>query len=482
MLTDSTKPEGVLPAEPRHVHLLGICGVGMAGLAGLFIERGVTVTGSDKTVYPPMSEHLLRLGIEIQEGYSPLNLSPLPDLVIIGNVIKRDNQEAMAAINLGVPYTSMPGAIEKYFLQGKLCFVVIGTHGKTTVSSMISWILHDHGLNPGFMIGGLPNNFSSNSRLGGGTFFVIEGDEYDSAYFDKQPKFLHYNPFVGVVTSCEFDHADIYKDLAAIQLEFQRFLKLIPRDGGIIACNDYSSVNEILEQNDFQFITYGLNEQSHWRVSKVIDACTSINVEFAKDSNPVASGALPVLGCHNAVNALAAIAAVEKVGISAQSALDSLASFRGVARRQQVSVFNRGFVLIDDFAHHPSEVLETLNGVRFRFPHRRLIAVFEPRTNTSRRSIFQDKYLDSFMPADIVLLRDPSDPWKAPKGDLFSSSQLAHELKSFGKDAWAFPEANSIIDFLMSCLKPGDVITVMSNGNFENLVCRLKKRLEDFEK
>lgn len=482
MLTDSIKFESVLPAGPRHVHLLGICGVGMAGVAGLFLDRGVTVTGSDQTVYPPMSEHLIRLGVRVQEGYSPSNLSPIPDLVIIGNVIKQGNPEAMAAINLKVPFTSMPGAIEKYFLQDKLCFVIIGTHGKTTVSSMISWILYDQGLDPGFIIGGLPCNFKGNSRLGGGKIFVMEGDEYDSAFFDKQPKFMHYRPSIGIVTSCEFDHADIYKDLPHIQREFEKFLRLIPVDGEIVACNDYASIREILEYNELESETYGLGEQSYWKVSKVDDTGTSIDVEFTKGLDRVASGSLPVLGRHNVLNALAAIAAVEKVGVDPQNALESLASFKGVARRQQVSYLNRGLTLVDDFAHHPSEVCETLKGVRFRFPHRRLIAVFEPRTNTSRRAIFQDKYVESFMSADLVLLRDPTDPWKAPDGDLFSSSRLADQLKSIGKEAFAFPDADSIIDFLMSCLKPGDVVTVMSNGSFENLMSRLSKKIEDFEK
>lgn len=479
-MTDHSDFKCQLPNEPRHVHLIGVCGVGMAGVAGLFLSRGRVVTGSDQAVYPPMSDHLAGLGVQIHEGYSPTNLVPRPDLVVIGNVIRRDNPEARATLNLQIPFTSMPGAIEQYFLTDKLCLVVAGSHGKTTLSSMISWILYDQGLDPGFIIGGLPINFNAGSRFGQSNLFVLEGDEYDSAFFDKQPKFLHYKPFVGIVTSCEFDHADIYQDLGQIRREFEKFLRLIPDSGLILACNDDSVVRHILEASHSKTETYGFRPDSTWNIAEARDTGAGVRAVFKRGATEIASGILPVIGRHNVLNALAAIAAVAKVGVVPQNAFTSLGSFKGVTRRQQVTRLNSGITLIDDFAHHPSEVRETLAGFRLRFPERRLIAVFEPRTNTSRRSIFQENYIESFLPADVIALRDPPDPWKAPEGDLFSSSLLAGELTKRGKIARAFPDANSIIDFLTLELRPDDVIIVMSNGGFENLILRLSKRLEDF--
>ncbi len=482
MLIETAEFKCVLPANPRHVHLIGACGVGMAGVAGLFLSRGLSVTGSDEAVYPPMSDYMARLGVNIRQGYSSANLSPRPDLVVIGNVIKSDNNEARAALDAEIPFTSMPGAIEKYFLDDKLCVVAAGSHGKTTLTSMISWVLYDQEMDPGFMIGGLPANFDTSSRLGKGELFVIEGDEYDSAFFDKRPKFLHYKPFVGIVTSCEFDHADIYKDLTHVREEFEKFLRLVPENGLILACNDDPVVRDILRVNNFRAETYGLSAESHWNVTEMSDTGAGIYATFTKSSDVIATGLLPVIGRHNVLNALAAVAAVGKIGIDPQKALNSLTLFKGVARRQQVSNVNSNITLIDDFAHHPSEVRETLAGFRLRFPQKRLVAIFEPRTNTSRRSIFQEEYVESFLPADVIALREPPDPWKAPDGDLFSSGQLADDLTARGKMARAFPDVSAIVDFVALCLRPEDVVIVMSNGGFENLIPRLSKRLEDFKR
>ena len=481
MLTESSEFEFVLPANPRHVHLIGACGVGMASVAGLFLSRGLRVTGSDEAVYPPMSDHLARLGVTIRQGYSSSNLSPRPDLVVVGNVIRANNPEALAALDLKIPFTSMPGAIEKYFLDDKLCVVVAGSHGKTTLSSMISWVLYDQGMDPGFMIGGLPANFLTSSRLGKGEVFVLEGDEYGSAFFDRLPKFLHYKPFVGIVTSCEFDHADVFTDLAHYRAQFETFLRLVPERGAILACNDDPVVRDILNTNNFQAETYGLSAESYWNVTEMHDTGSGIHAVIKKGPKTMATGLLPVIGRHNVLNALAAIAAVEKVGVDPQKAMDSLTFFKGVARRQQVSHVSSRVMLFDDFAHHPSEVRETLAGFRLRFPEKRLVAVFEPRTNTSRRSIFQEEYVESFMSADVIALREPPDPWKAPEGDVFSSSRLANELTARGKIAQAFPDAGAIIDFLKLRLRPEDVVIVMSNGSFENMIPRLSEKLEDFE-
>ncbi|MFH0959743.1 MAG: UDP-N-acetylmuramate--L-alanine ligase [Pseudomonadota bacterium] len=470
------------PDDPRSVHLVGACGVGMAGVAGLFLSSGRAVTGSDQAIYPPMSAYLERIGVKVSAGYSPENLSPRPDLVVVGNVIKKDNPEARAVENLQIPFLSMPEAIEKYFLNDKLSIVVAGSHGKTTVSSMISWILYDQGRDPSFLIGGLPLNFDVSSRLGQGEVFVIEGDEYDSAYFDKRPKFLSYRPFIGIVTSCEFDHCDIYQNIMEIRVQFEKFLGLIPESGSILAYNDDPVICDIIRSNNFRVETYGLSSEALWNLSDIKDTGSGMHADFNKDLKTLVTGTLPVIGRHNLLNALVSVAAVSKVGIEPRDALDSLRSFRGVARRQQTSCTDSNITLIDDFAHHPSEVRETLAGFRLRFPERRLVAVFEPRTNTSRRSIFQETYVESFLQADLIALREPPDPWKAPQGDLFSSVTLAQELVRRGRVAQAFPDANSIVNFLAVELRRGDVVIVMSNGNFENLIARLFERLEGDER
>ncbi len=471
--------ESGLPEDPHSVHMVGACGVGMAGVAGLFLSSGRSVTGSDQAVYPPMSDYLERIGVKVSEGYGPENLLPRPDLVVVGNVIRKNNPEAMAVMNLQIPFVSMPEAIEKFFLKDKLSLVVTGSHGKTTISSMISWILYDQGRDPSFLIGGLPLNFNISSRLGKGELFVIEGDEYDSAYFDKHPKFLHYRPFVGIVTSCEFDHCDIYQNISEIRIQFEKFLSLVPDNGSILACSDDPVVCDIIRDNNFKAETYGLRSESLWGVSHIKDTGTGMHVNFTMNRKTFVTGTLPVVGRHNLLNALVSIAAVSKVGIDPLDAFNSLKSFIGVTRRQQIFTINHNITLIDDFAHHPSEVRETLAGFRLRFPGRRLVAVFEPRTNTSRRSIFQDTYVESFLQADLIALREPPDPWKAPEGDLFSSARLAEELVRKGKVAQAFPDANSIVDFLTGELQADDVVVVMSNGSFESLIARLRKRLED---
>lgn len=471
--------ESGLPEDPNTVHLVGACGVGMAGVAGLFLSSGCNVTGSDQSVYPPMSNYLERIGVKVSEGYGQDNLFPRPDLAVIGNVIRKDNPEAMAINDLGIPFVSMPEAIEKYFLNDKLAIVVTGSHGKTTVTSMISWILYDQGSDPGFLVGGLPLNFNTSSRLGSGEMFVIEGDEYDSAYFDKQPKFLHYRPFVGIVTSCEFDHSDIYRNVSEIRKQFENFLGLVPPDGSILACGDDPEISKMVATVGSKVETYGFGFESLWGISDVEDNGSSVYAKFTKSGSAVAKGALPVVGRHNVLNALVSIAAVSKVGISPEKSLESLKSFKGVARRQQSSFVNRNIMLIDDFAHHPSEVRETLAGFRLRFPDRRLVAVFEPRTNTSRRSIFQDAYVESFLQADLIVLREPPGAWKAPDGDLFSSVRLANDLVKRGKRAWAFENAACIMDFLALELQRDDVVIIMSNGSFENLLARLTEKLEE---
>lgn len=458
---------------------MGICGTGMASLAGMFHERGFRVTGSDQGIYPPMSDFLEELGIPVTEGYQPSNLHPSPDLVVVGNVIRRTNPEAVELEKSGVPFITMPRALRTYFAHDKTRIVVAGTHGKTTVSSMIAWILYHSGLDPGFMIGGIPLNFGRNYRLGEGDCFVIEGDEYDTAYFEKSPKFLHYSPRLAVITSCEFDHADIYESLDQIQTQFRAFARSLPPDGCLIACRDDEKVAEIAGHAACEVQQYGLTESPEWSIAWRWDEAGRVAAAISRQGQAVASGTLPVVGVHNLLNSLAAIAVATKLGVHPQAALDGFASFAGVKRRQEILGEELGITIIDDFAHHPTAVRVTCEGVRFRYPRRRLVAVFEPRTNTSKRAVFQLDYVPVFQAADLIVLREPPNVEGIPEWDRFSSAILARDLRALGKNAHAFPDTDEILEFLSGALQYGDIVLIMSNGSFDNVGRRLLKHVKE---
>jgi UDP-N-acetylmuramate: L-alanyl-gamma-D-glutamyl-meso-diaminopimelate ligase len=463
---------------PAHVHLMGICGTGMGSLAGMFHESGYRVTGSDQGAYPPMSDFLNKLGIPVMEGYSAGNLHPKPDLVVVGNVIRRDNAEAIELENSGISFCTMPDALNIFFADGRKQIVIAGTHGKTTVSSMIAWILYDQGLDPGFMIGGLPLNFMKNYRLGTGEYFVVEGDEYDTAYFEKTPKFVHYHPHVGVITSCEFDHGDIYDSLDEIKEGFREFAALIPSYGCLVAFGGDEGVRQVAAGNKLPVEYYGSDTEFPWHGKALGEDNRGIKVQIVHRHEIVASGTLPVVGYHNLMNATAAVAVAIKVGIEPQQAFNALESFKGIKRRQEILGEVSGILVIDDFAHHPTAVKETCSGVRARFADRRLVTVFEPRTNTSRRSIFQKDYISAFLQADVVVLREPRDVDKIPRSDRFSSERLAQDLRDKGREAHAFKDTDAVEAFLDNNLRKGDVVLIMSNGSFDDLNNRLMANLK----
>jgi UDP-N-acetylmuramate: L-alanyl-gamma-D-glutamyl-meso-diaminopimelate ligase len=451
----------------------------MGSLAGMFHSKGYRVTGSDEAVYPPMSDFLRNLGIPILEGYRASNLQPRPDLVIVGNVIRKTNPEAVELEKSGIPFVSMPLAVAHYFARDKTRVVVAGTHGKTTVTSMIAWILSYAGRDPGFMIGGLPKNFGLNHRVTDGPVFVIEGDEYDTAYFDKGPKFLHYSPCIGVITSCEFDHADIYDNFDQIREQFRLFAGLIPKEGRLVAFTDDENVRAITEACRGSVITYGFGSAAHWSVTETIPSNGGISVILTHHGVKVAAGRLAVIGMHNVLNAVAAVAACVQVGLDPQEALDALASFQGVRRRQEILGEYGGITVIDDFAHHPTAVHVTCSGVKAAFPGRRLIAVFEPRTNTSRRAFFQNSYASAFGAADLILVRAPRGVEDVQRSDRFDSEKLAQDLCSQGKRALAFGDTEEILHFLLSNLRQGDVVLIMSNGSFDDLCRNLQRGLQE---
>ncbi len=467
-----------LPAEVEHIHVMGICGTGMAALAAMLQEQGFRVTGSDSNVYPPMSDFLAEAGIRVMDGYGAANLEPRPDLVIVGNVIRAVNPEALRLAELEIPYLSMPQALASFFLHRRRPLVVAGTHGKTTTSSLLATVLHRAGAAPGFMIGGIVEAFGRNSLVGSGPWFVVEGDEYDTAFFNKVSKFLHYQPHCAILTSIEFDHADIFTDLDMIRDSFARFVRLIPEDGALVACLDDPVVADISGQAACPVISYGTGDQCRWQLRDL--EVRGLNSRFTvhRAGHLFGRFTLPMPGLHNGLNALAVIALMDHLGFAADTIGVGLASFEGVRRRQQVRGVAAGVTVIDDFAHHPTAVRETVRALRLAWPGRRLIVVFEPRTNSSRRAIFQDQYAHAFADADLVLVREHVPLDNVPADEQFSSSRLVHDLQAQGQQAHYFPDTDAILDHLGLHCRQGDVVAILSNGGFDNIHQRLLSRLQ----
>jgi UDP-N-acetylmuramate: L-alanyl-gamma-D-glutamyl-meso-diaminopimelate ligase len=462
------------PEKIGHIHIMGIAGTAMAALAGMLLKSGYRISGSDRQIYPPMSDFLAHLGITLCNGYAAENLTPQPDLVIVGNVITRANPEAVALAAAGIPYLSLPQALAHFFIQGRTSLVVAGTHGKTTTASLLASCLHRAGLDPTFMIGGIVREFEGNFRLGNGPYFIAEGDEYDTAFFDKGSKFLHYQPKIAILTSIEFDHADIFADLDAIKRTFRRFVELLPADGLLVACLDDPNVAEIAAHAGCPVQGYGLAGSHFWSLAdvRVEEGLTRFSVFRQGEKWAELSVRLP--GRHNCLNSLAVTAVLNHLGLGPERIEAGLSSFAGVKRRQEVRGIEAGVTVIDDFAHHPTAVRETLNALKAAYPGRPLIAVFEPRTNSSRRAIFQQDYIRAFTAADAVLLREPLPLANVPEGELFSSAQLAADLRQNGQaEAQAFADTDILLAHLETSLNSGDVVAILSNGGFDNIHVRL---------
>ncbi len=462
---------------PLHIHLLGICGTGMAALAGILKEQGHAVSGSDEHVYPPMSTFLAELGIPIQEGYRPENLNPAPDLVVVGNVIRRENPEAQAVLARDLPRLSLPEALNRFLVGGRQSLVVAGTHGKTTTTALLAWLLFATGRDPGFMVGGIAKNFQANYRVGAGPFVVLEGDEYDTAFFDKRPKFVHFQPRLAVLTSVEFDHADIYADLDAVVKAFTGWVGGLAAGATLLAWGDDPRVRRVAGASPARCLFYGFGPQNDWRAGEVAPRNGGMCFTAWRRGERFGDFAAPVLGRHNVLNSLAALAALAELGATAQELEPALAGFQGVKRRQETACCRRDILVLDDFAHHPTAVAATLEAVRQGYPGRRLVAVFEPRTNTSRRKVFQEPYTGAFNDADLVLVREAPDLWKVPPEEQFSSWQLVQDLRARGQKAMYFPDTDRLLQGLRRGLRPGDLVLVMSNGDFDHLIPRLCESL-----
>ncbi|MBU0665506.1 MAG: UDP-N-acetylmuramate:L-alanyl-gamma-D-glutamyl-meso-diaminopimelate ligase [Proteobacteria bacterium] len=465
------------PPQIRHIHIMGICGTGMAALAGMLKASGYQVTGSDSGVYPPMSDFLREQGIEAASGYGPQNLKPRPDLVIVGNVITRKNPEAHGLADAAIPYLSFPQALAHFFISSRTSLVVAGTHGKTTTSSLLASALHQAGLDPSFMIGGIVREFDANFRLGHGPHFVVEGDEYDTAFFDKGSKFLHYRANIAIITSVEFDHADIFADLDAIKGTFRKFVAGLPADGLIVAHLDDPNVAEIVADAPCEVQGYGFNPDLTWSLADVRAEQGMTRFQVHHLGEPWAELAVRMPGRHNCLNSLAVTAVLHRLGLAPKQIDTALSSFGGVKRRQEVRGIERGITVIDDFAHHPTAVRETLAALKEAYAGQRLVTVFEPRTNSSRRAIFQQDYVSAFDATDLILIRKPLPLDNVPVEELFSSTQLASDLRARGLDARTFDDTDTILDHLMTTLREGDLVAILSNGGFDNIHNRLLERL-----
>jgi UDP-N-acetylmuramate: L-alanyl-gamma-D-glutamyl-meso-diaminopimelate ligase len=449
----------------QHVHLVGIGGTGMASLAGLFVDAGARVTGSDGPLYPPTSTILAELDIELYEGYDAKHLDPVPDLIVIGNAVSRGNPEAEECLDRRLPYRSMAAAIEERFLTGRHAIVVAGTHGKTTTTAMLAWTLDSAGRAPGFLIGGLPHNFKRSWRIGTGPAFVIEGDEYDTAFFDKGPKFMHYRPDTALISTVEFDHADIYRDEEDVKRAFRWLTNIVPRRGLIVRHEDSENTCEVTAHAQSRVEGYGL-AAGRWRADRIVHGADGVSFRILRDGAPFADVNLPISGEYNVRNALAVTAAAQEQGLTPAEIAKGLSTFRGVKRRMDVVGEAAGVLVLDDFAHHPTAIGETLRAVRQRYPGRRVVAVLEPRSGSLRRRVFQEKLPMAFDAADEILLAEVFGADKLAPEERLDPGRLVEDIAGRGKRARFLPSVDAIVHYLKENARSGDVVAVLSNGGF----------------
>jgi len=475
-----------LPERLDHVHFVAIGGTGMGSLAGLLKARGIRVTGSDKKLYPPMSTALADWGIDVVEGFAPANvLDRKPDLVVIGNAVHPDNPEALAAIDSGLPYRSFSDALYELAIAKHHCVTVSGTHGKTTTTNLMAQILLATGRDPSLLVGGISLDFDGSFREGAGAHFVVEGDEYDTAFFDKTPKFLHYHPDTLILTSVEFDHADIYRDLDHVKSAFRELVTSMPTNGRIVAAVGYEGVRDVLEGAPCDVRGYAV-ERAEGDGDGVPNAPPEAASWWAHDLRPESEGLRfrledrvggrsfevmsPLFGAHNVENVVAVMAALDLLGVPIEEAIDALRSHRGVKRRQEIRGVAAGVTVIDDFAHHPTAVAGTIEAIAQKYAGSRVVALLEPRTNTSRRALFQDDYVEALAQADRVAIAEVGDdPIYSMTGEVtecLSASAVAEALRERGCEANAFEEIDQIVDWVVAGRQPGDVVLVMSNGAF----------------
>ena len=454
-----------------HYHLIGICGTAMASLAGMLQARGHKVTGSDQNVYPPMSTQLESLGIDIMIGYAAKNARIGADCTIVGNTISRGNPELEEVLNRKLLYRSQAEVVKEEFIRGRRSLVVAGTHGKTTTTSIATWVAEVGGLNPSFLVGGVVQNFGASFRVTDSEYFVIEGDEYDTAYFDKKPKFMHYLPEIAIVNNIEFDHADIYDDLEDIKWEFSRLMNLVPSNGRLIAGVDSPVVRDVLADMEGKLFTtvetFGLSDGAKWQARYIDFTGDVTRFTVFKDGHNWGEFETHLIGEFNVRNCLGVIIAADAWGISRENIQEAFNTFKSVKRRMEVRGVERGVTVIDDFAHHPTAVEETLKALRMKYDGHRLIAVFEPRSWSSRLAVFQEPYGKAFSYADYVIIADVYNTSKASElGKVLDVDELVKDIQLQGKPAHSFADADTIVEHLAPEIREGDVVAIMSNGGF----------------
>lgn len=453
----------------RHIHIMGVAGTAMAALAGMLKDAGYRVTGSDKAVYPPMSTYLDDLGIDVMEGFVASNLDSNPDLVIIGNVVRAVYEEAAAVVERDLPYCSFPEAFGALFLKQAHSVVCAGTHGKTTTTSITAWLLQSAGLEPGFLIGGVAKNFDRTASAGGGRFFVVEGDEYDTAFFDKGPKFLHYRPRTCILTSVEFDHADIYRDLDHVKESFRKLMGILPKDGVLVVRGDDVGAADVATLAPCSVWTYGPGMEWDGRVETVDTDAGTMDFTVTRNGQAIGTFTTSLVGEHNLYNQVAATAAAVHCGATAEQLSEGFSTFQGIKRRQEVIGEPGEVTVIDDFAHHPTAVKLTLEALRQRFGNRRIWAIWEPRSATSRRNTFQREYAGAFGAADQVIIAQPFDQSGIPPEERFSSDALVSDLTEQGIEAVTLADPGMIARTVATRAHPKDVVAVLSNGGFGGL-------------
>ena len=466
----------------RHVHLIGICGSAMASLAGMLQLRGWRVTGSDKAAYPPMSDLLQQLHISIAQPFSEKNLEPRPDLVIVGNAISRGNPELEFVLDQRIPFRSLAQLIQEEFLAERESLVIAGTHGKTTTTSMLAWIYEtaakkNPALAPSFLIGGIAENFGSSFALRPTRPFILEGDEYDTAFFDKGPKFLHYFPDALILTHVEFDHADIYADLESVKTAFKRLVNLVPRRGRIVAYDGSANVTECVASAFCPVERYGFAQDSHWRIADLSIHGNSSHWRIERNGHSWLEVEMPMIGEHNVLNATAAAALAAGQNVPLEDIQKALQSFRSVKRRLEVVAEINGITIIDDFAHHPTAIRETLRALRLRYPESRLWAVVEPRSNTLRRNVFEQELTDSLSIADQVILAAVYQATNIPADQILHPEHIVQALQTRGCSARQLPDVAAILDHLTAHLRSGDIVAILSNGGFDGIYQKLPQRL-----
>ncbi len=462
----------------KHIHLIGICGTAMASLAGMLAERGFRVTGSDAAAYPPMSDFIRSLGIPISQPFSALNLEPRPDLVVVGNAISRGNVELEYVLDQRAPFCSLPQLLHDEFLRGKEVLVVAGTHGKTTTTSMLAWIFEFAGTHPSFLIGGIAENFGRSFQLGDGKYFILEGDEYDTAFFDKGPKFLHYFPAAVILTSVEFDHADIYKDLDAVETSFKRLVNLVPQRGRIVAFDSGGSLERCIARAFCPVERYGTTEKAAWQIADLKFESDRTTWTVLRDGAVWANLDFSLAGEYNAWNATAAAALAANYGIAADVIAGALKTFKSVKRRLEVKAEVNGITIIDDFAHHPTAIAVTLNALRARYAGRRLWAILEPRSNTLRRNVFQDDLAKSLAIADEIVVANVFRSESIPDSERLDIATVVSHIGKLGRRARVIADVESIVRIAAPEMQSGDVVAILSNGGFGGIYDKLPEALK----